>query len=71
MSGPTSRVPVVSTVTCTKIGVSVPASARASLAPFTAALICKVSWHVSIRIASTPPAISPRHWAASAASSGS
>ena len=29
MSGPTSSVPVVSTVTCTKIGVSVPASARA------------------------------------------
>jgi hypothetical protein len=36
MSGPTSRVPVVSTVTCTKIGVSVPASARAILAAFTA-----------------------------------
>ena len=32
MSGPTSNVPVVSTVTCTKIGVSVPASARASFA---------------------------------------
>ena len=29
--------------------------ARASLAPFTAALICSVSWQVSIRIASTPP----------------
>ncbi len=71
MSGPTSSVPVVSTVTCTKIGVSVPASARAILAPFTAALICSGSWQVSIKIASTPPAISPRACTASAASSGS
>ncbi len=43
MSGPTSSVPVVSTVTWTKIGVSVPAFFRASLAPLTAALICSVS----------------------------
>ncbi len=71
MSGPTSSVPVVSTVTCTKIGVSVPAAARAILAPFTAALICSVSWQVSIRIASTPPAISPADCAARACSSGS
>ena len=71
MSGPTSSVPVVSTVTWTKMGVSVPAAARAILAPLTAALIWSVSWQVSIRIASTPPAISPRHCSASAASSGS
>ena len=71
MSGPTSSVPVVSTVTCTKIGVSLPAAARAILAPFTAALICNVSWHVSIRIASTPPSISPADCSASACSSGS
>ena len=46
-------------------------NARASFAPFTAALICKVSWQVSIRMASTPPAIKPRHCSASAACSGS
>jgi len=39
------------------------------LAPLTAALICSVSWQVSIRIASTPPAISPSAWTVSAASS--
>ena len=67
----TSSVPVVSTVTCTKIGVSVPAAARAIFPPFTAALICSGSWQVSIRMASTPPAIRPRHCSAMAASSGS
>jgi hypothetical protein len=53
ISGPTSSVPVVSTVTWTKIGVSVPASLRATLAALTAALICSVSWQVSIRMPST------------------
>ena len=71
MSGPTSRVPVVSTVTWTKIGVSVPASARAILTAFTAALMNSVSWLVSVRIASAPPARRPRHCSTSAASSAS
>jgi hypothetical protein len=39
MSGPTSSVPVVSTVTCTKIGRSDLALRRAALAAFTAALM--------------------------------
>ena len=50
MSAPTSRLPVVSTVTWTRIGVSRPASSRARLAPLTAALICSGSWHVSMMI---------------------
>ena len=68
MSAPTSKVPVVSTVTCTIIGMSFFASSRARLAPLTAALICSGSWQVSIRIASAVPAISPAHWIASASS---
>ena len=48
MSAPTSKVPVVSTVTWTRIGMSLPASSRARLAPLTAALICSGSWQVSI-----------------------
>ena len=47
------------------------AAARASFAPFTAALICSVSWQVSMRMASTPPAIRPRLCSASAACNGS
>ena len=46
-------------------------AARAILAPLTAALICSGSWQVSIRMASTPPAIRPRLCSARAASSGS
>ena len=70
MSAPTSNVPVVSTVTWTRIAMSLPASARARLAPLTAALICSGSWQVSISIASTSPAISPAHCSASASSRG-
>ena len=39
MSGPTSSVPVVSTVTCTKMGMSDPVSALAIFAALTAALM--------------------------------
>ena len=53
-SAPTSSVPVVSTVICTKIGCSPCAALRAALAALTPALICSVSWQVSISIASTP-----------------
>src|SRR6516162_8865252 len=68
MSAPTSKVPVVSTVTWTMIGISFPAASRPCFAPFTAALICSGSWQVSMRMASTPPAISPAHCSASASS---
>ena len=71
MSGPTSSVPVVSTVTCTKIGMSLPASARAILAPFTAALICNGSWQVSIRMRVDAAGDQAAACRASAASSGS
>ncbi len=71
MSGPTSRVPVVSTVTCTKMGMSLPASRIAVLAALTAALMNSVSWLVSVRIASTPAFTSPRACCVSAASRSS
>ncbi len=61
MSAPTRSVPVVSTVTWTKTGTSLPASRRARLAPFTAALTCSGSWQVSMRMASAPPATRPAH----------
>ena len=64
MSAPTSKVPVVSTVTWTMMGMSLLASSRARLAPFTAAFICSGSWQVSTNSASTPPAIRPDPWAA-------
>ncbi len=53
MSAPTSRLPVVSIVTWTRIGVSLCASSRARLAPLTAALTCSGSWQVSMTMAST------------------
>ena len=59
ISEPSSIVPVVSTVTCARIGMSLPRSARARRAPITAALACSKSCAVSIRIASAPPSISP------------
>lgn len=60
ISEPTSMVPVVSIVTWTMIGVSVPAALRARRAPTIAAFACSKSWQVSITIASTPPSMSPR-----------
>ena len=69
MSAPTNKVPVVSIVTWTRIGVSWWAAVRARLAPLTAALICSGSWQVSMMMASTPPAISPSHCTVSASSS--
>ena len=68
MSVPTSKVPVVSTVTCTKTGVRTPAALRAILAPLTAAFTFSGSWQVSTRMASTAPAIRPRHCSAKASS---
>jgi hypothetical protein len=49
ISAPTSRLPVVSTVTWTRIGVSGAPRRAPRLAPLTAALICSGSWRVSIK----------------------
>ncbi len=59
ISEPSNMVPVVSTVTCAKIGMSTPAVRAACLAPTTAALACSRSWAVSMSRASAPPAMSP------------
>ena len=69
MSVPTSRVPVVSTVTWTISGSDTPASRIACRAPLTAALACSGSWQVSHKITSAPPAIRPAAWTANACSS--
>ena len=57
ISEPISIVPVVSTVTLTRIGNFTPASAMARFAPTMAALDWSRSWHVSTWKASTPPRI--------------
>ena len=59
ISEPTSSRPVVSTVTCTMIGTSIPAVAIARRAPMIAALHWRRSWTVSMRRTSMPPASSP------------
>ena len=59
ISLPSSIVPVVSTVTCVKIGMCRPACAIARREPDTAALSCNRSWQVSTRIASAPPSSMP------------
>ena len=59
VSVPTSIVPVVSTVICTRSGTWTPRSCIARLAASTAHLTCRMSWQVSIRTPSTPPSISP------------
>ncbi len=60
ISEPTSIVPVVSTVTWTITGRSAPAARSARFAPTTADFACSRSCAVSMRMASTPPAIMPR-----------
>ena len=59
ISEPSSMVPVVSTVTLTRIGMRRCRSAMAAWLPSTAALACSRSWLVSIRTASTPPSSIP------------
>ena len=59
ISLPISMVPVVSTVTSTKIGSRMPVSAIACLHPLTAALVCSRSCEVSTRSASAPPWMRP------------
>jgi len=60
---PTSIVPICSMVMLTISGISsgvFPSSSSAARAALIAHFTCKRSWHVSIRIASEPPATSPR-----------
>ena len=59
ISLPISIVPVVSTVTSTKIGSRMPVSAIACLHPLTADLVCKRSCEVSTSSASAPPRMRP------------
>ena len=59
ISDPMSMVPVVSTVTSTKIGSLVPVSKIANRQPLMAALVWSRSCEVSTRKASEPPLISP------------
>ena len=63
ISEPSSMVPVVSTVTLTRIGRSTPSLTRARFVAITAALACRRSWQVSICTASMPPAIMASTWA--------
>ena len=67
ISLPMSIVPVVSTVTSTKIGRRMPVSTIACLQPLTAALVCRMSCEVSMSSASQPPRMSPRAWRANVA----
>ena len=60
ISDPSSIVPVVSTVTCTMIGIRRSSSSIAMWQPRTAALDCRMSWQVSMRKASAPPSSMPR-----------
>jgi len=66
ISVPTSMRPVVSTVTCTMIGIGADSPARfiAARAPLIAALAWSRSYTVSTSSTSTPPAISPSTWRA-------
>ena len=59
ISEPSSMVPVVSTVTCTMTGTSMPAAVIARFAPSTADFVCSRSWQVSTRTASMPPSSMP------------
>ena len=62
ISEPTSSVPVVSTVTETMMGNCsgpMPRASRACKAACTAQRICKGSWQVSTKSASTPPSSRP------------
>ena len=59
-----SFVPVVSTVTCTMIGMRMPVCTIASLQPLTADLACSRSCDVSMSSASAPPRMRPRAWSA-------
>ena len=60
ISVPSSMVPVVSTVTWTIRGRSLPAASSARRLPMIAALACSRSWAVSMTTASMPPASMPR-----------
>ena len=67
ISLPMSIVPVVSTVTSTKIGSRMPVSTIACLQPLTAALVCSRSCEVSTSSASEPPRMRPRACSANVA----
>ncbi|MFN8170493.1 MAG: hypothetical protein U0R65_01360 [Candidatus Nanopelagicales bacterium] len=60
ISVPSSIVPVVSTVTWAKTGISDPVARRARRAPTMAAFVCSRSCDVSMSTASAPPATMPR-----------
>ena len=62
ISEPMSMVPVVSTVTSTKIGSLVPVSRIARRQPLIAALVWSKSCEVSTKNASEPPLIKPMAW---------